>query len=306
MAVTYVNIEQQRGIREDLIDKIVNISPKDRPVMANTGHVQAKGTTHSWTNEALATADATNAVLAGATVTFAAADWSARTQSSNYTQIPRRKVSADYTTDAVNKVQLGMGEKSEFNHQKTLKFEELLNDCEAIIVSNNTGVPPLPNTGTVGVSAGLQKMITTNAFDASNSPYNGVVTQQLIDDMSQAAWSQGGMPDKIFCGARAKRAIASFVTQVNRPVSDSGKKLTNVVNSYETTTGDLDIFLERNLITALLMLDTRYVNHAWLREPKFTETGITGSFTGGFYEAELTVELLAEKSCAKATGLAYS
>jgi hypothetical protein len=308
MTVTDVNIEKQYGLREDLIDKIVNVSPKDRPAMAAIGHTMAKSTTHTWTKQTLKSRDGkSNKVACGATVTYAAANWTARTAQSNYTQILQNLVSADFTVDAVRKVEIGDGEHSELNYQKGLKFDEHLNDIENLLVSDQTATAPAPDTGTVGTAAGMQTLITgATALDASAAPYNGTLEMGLFDDLSEACWKQGGSPDLVLCGSKAKRKVASWITQINRPVSDGGKKLVNVINNYETVSGEMDIGLCRDLTTALLMLDTRYWASAWLREPKWYLSGLTGSFQGGWYESEVTLEATAPLSSGKITGLSYA
>ena len=53
------------GNREDLIDKIFNISPTDCPMQNAIGKSKAKATKHEWQTDALATADADNAQIEG-------------------------------------------------------------------------------------------------------------------------------------------------------------------------------------------------------------------------------------------------
>lgn len=307
MATTHVNIEQQKSIREALLDIVTNLSPKDRPLMAKFGRQDVKNTTVTWTTDALASRSAANQNVHGNTITFAAADWSARSPISNYTQLMEKKVSVDRTMNVVTVAGVPEGE---WERQKKLKLDELLNDAEACLASNNSATAPLPNTGTAGIAGGVQSLINANApanvINGSNAPYSGTLTKAMYNKLAQLCYTQGGKPDAVFLGAEAKDDVAGWVQQINRPVSDDGKKLTQVINQVETTTGFQDLMLSRDLVTVLAMLETQYWKIGWLRAPEFIETGITGDFRGGYHALELTTIGTAPKSSGIITNLNYA
>jgi len=307
MADNHVNIEQQVRQREQVLDSITNLSPKDRPIMAALGRQDATSTKVEWVKESLAAAVDNDKNAHGFAVTFDAADWSARTQDFNYTQLMKKQASVDLSHESVEKVGLGRGPKTELNHQKTLKLDELLNNVEKTIVSNNDRIQPLPNTGTAGQLRGIQKFIVTNTITVGTTKYPEKTLQPVAyDDLAQKSWQQGGYPEKVFGGVQIKRAIAGWVTQVNRPVSDGGKKLTAVINQYESVPGMQDIILSRYLTNVLLMLETGRWKLSYLREPKWYDIAQTGDFLGGYYATELTVVALAEESSGKITGFSYT
>lgn len=307
MSDLHVNIEQQLRIREQVLDFITNISPKDRPFMASLARQDATNTKVEWTKETLAAASSTNTNAHGFSVTFAAADWTARTQDFNYTQLLKKQASVDLSHEAVEKVGLGRGPNTELNHQKELKLDEVLNDVEITLLSSSSRVQPLPNTGTAGVMSGAQTFVSTNSITVGSGDYPEATLQpSYYDDLAQKCWKQGGFPNKVYVGVQAKRAVAGWITQINRPISDSGKKLTNVVNQYETVVGMQDIVLSRYLTSAILMIETGRWKVAWLREPKWYDIAQTGDFLGGYYACELTLVALAENSSGKMTGLNYT
>ena len=307
MADVHVNIEQQLRIREQVLDKITNISPKDRPFLAALKRRDATNTKVEWTKDALAAASSTNTNNHGFTVTFDAADWAARTQDFNNTQLLKKQASVDLSHESVEKVGLGRGPNTELGYQKELKMDELMNDVEATLLSNNDRVAPLPNTGTAGQSRGATRWISTNVITCGAGSYpERTLEPEYYDDANQKAWSKGGAPDKVFCGVQAKRAVNGWITQVNRPVSDAGKKLTAVVNQYEGVTGMQDLLLSRNLSTVLLLIEVARWETAWLREPKWYPIAQTGDFLGGYYATELTLVALAEASSAKIENLNYT
>jgi len=301
MATTHVNIEQQKTIRENVLDVITTISPKDRPALAKFGRQDVTNTTVTWTTDVLDTPSAVNKNNHGFTVTFAAADYTVGAQVSNYTQLLMKQVAVD---ESMLAVKVAGASEGELNRQKNIKMESILNDLEATIVSNNTGVAPLPNTGTVGVSKGCQSLVS-NIIDSSQQDYGRVLSKSLFNSLSRLCYNSGGKPDIAMMGAEAKDAVAGWVQQINRPVSDDGKKLTDVVNQVETTTGFQDLILERNIPTAVLLLESQYFKTGWLRELRWKDVGPTGDFVGGWYTLEATLICLAPQSSGKITGLNY-
>lgn len=307
MATTYLNAQTQNGNMESRINDFKNISPTDTPVLSKIGTDKTDNVTHNWQTEQLNVANADNAQLDGHDSSYAATDYTARQTLLNYTQIMTRYIQVSFTQDAVNKPKLGKGKLSEYDHQKANRMIELNLDAEAMIVSNNDRVAPVPESGTAGKSRGIARWITTNVVDATDAAYSpGRLTQSMYDDAAQKAWEQGGRPKDTFTGIYNKRRIAGFVAPTTRTISEGGKKLVNAVDVYESVAGIQEIHLERNLTTTLLMLQMEYWKLAWLRAPQEHKDGQNGSKTKGFVELEATVVALAENSSAKITGLVVS
>src|SRR3990167_6054410 len=109
MASTTVNIEQQKRIRELVLDQIAKLDPNTRPVLASIGRKNIKGTKPEWTLQELADPSAVNKNVHGFETTFAAADWSARTQDSNYTQLMDKPVAVDLSHESVEVAGIPMG-----------------------------------------------------------------------------------------------------------------------------------------------------------------------------------------------------
>ena len=164
MAEANVNIEAQLRIRETVLDSISTIDPYgERQVMTSIGRQDIEGTKPEWSKQTLDVPSATNTQTHGFTVTFATADWRARTQDFNYTQLMNKKVAVDLSHEKVRVA--GIPKGGELDKQKTLKYNALLNDVEAMFVSANTRVQPLPGaTAQSGRSAGIQTFIVTNAI----------------------------------------------------------------------------------------------------------------------------------------------
>ena len=121
------------GNREDLADRIYNISPTDTPFMANIGKGKATATLHEWQTDSLAAA-AANAQLEGDDTTFTAAV--ATTRLGNTCQISRKDIIVSCTQDAVNKA----GRRKEMVYQMAKRAKELKRDCEFILTNNQAPV----------------------------------------------------------------------------------------------------------------------------------------------------------------------
>ena len=303
MAQNYLSSELQLGNFESRIDAITLISPTDTPFLTKLGRGKIENTTHNWQTESLQAA-ANNEVVEGASVTYAATDFSARATVLNYTQISRKKVSVTYTQDSIRKPQLGSGDKSEYNHQKYLKTKELSRDIEFSLVSNNDRVQPLPESSQAGRSRAAQFWITSNVVDAATYQ-PATLSQGMFDQNLAKCWSQGGNPKAIFSGVYNKRLMAGWVGTPIRNISEQGTKIVNAVDQYQGVTGQTtEVFLERNLTSVMLLLDMDYWKMGWLR-PYFHEmTGPTGGKTEGYVESEWMLISLAQNASGKITGLA--
>ena len=307
MSDAHVNIEDQLRIRETVLDSITTIDPYgERAVMTSIGRKDVTGTKPEWTKQALEAPTSTNQQVQGFTVTFAAADYKARTQEFNYVQLMNKKVAVNLSHESV--LVAGIAKGGELSNQKTLKYNALLNDHEAMLVSGNARQQPLPGaTNQSGRSGGIQTFITTNKIEAGKTPYpSKALERSYFHTLSAMCKKQGGHPNKSFCGIGAKEAIGSWVTQTNRDVSDQGRKLQTVIDTYETVGGPQAIICHLQLTSVLLMLETGRWDSGWLREPQWYPFPAQGDFHGGDYRLESTLIAWAEEASGKITGLQYT
>lgn len=302
-----VNIEDQKRIRETVLDQISKVDPYgERPIMTSIGRQDIDGTKPEWTKQTLGTPSATNKQVHGFAVTFATSDFIARTQESNYTQLMNKKVSVDNSMERV--AVAGIPKGGNLADQKALKLNEVLNDVEAMLISANARVQPLPSASNqAGQSGGMQTFLASNVITAGTTEWPGkTLVPAMYHGLAQRCKKKGGKPDKSFMGIGAKEAIASWITQINRPVSDQGRKLVNVINQYETVSGMQDIVLHMQLTTALLMIETGRWDTAWLREPKWWPYPPTGDFEGGDYRLEVSLISWAEEASGAIKALGYA
>lgn len=303
MASTSINIEQQLRMRELVLDKISEIDPYNRPVMASIGRMPIKGTKPEWTLQQLAVPSAQNKQVHGFATSFGASNYTARTQDFNYTQLMYKPVAVDLSEEAVNVAGLGVG--NELKNQKTLKSGELLNDVEAMAISNNTRTQPLPNTGTPGISGGMQTFIATNIITAGAGDFPETeMTPGMWDALNTQVKKNGGNPNKGFMGLNCLTTVAGWVKQVTREVGNDGRRLTQVVEQIRGIAGLIDLVYNYNLTNAMLLIETGRWSLAWLRAPEWYPypDGIN-DYHGGSYKCEASLISYAEKANGKISGL---
>ena len=122
-----------KGIREDLVDVIYNISPEDTPILSAIPRAVATSTSHEWQTDALAD-PAANAVIEGDDATIDA--MSATVRVKNYTQIQDKVIAVSGTQSSVD----AAGRADEMAYQMAKKSKELKKDMEFAVVEENVSV----------------------------------------------------------------------------------------------------------------------------------------------------------------------
>ena len=236
------------GNREDLLDKIVNISPVDTPFMSMIGEETAKAVFHEWQTDALAAA-AQNAQLQGDDVTFAAAAPTSRI--GNRTQISRKEVIVSGTQESVNKA----GRNSEKVYQMAKRRKELKRDKEFVLCSNQA-----PVTGNSAVAPQLRPLcgwFATNV-DRGTGGANGTASAAATDGTQRAltlamvttgqqnAWTQGGSPGYIMTGPKQRSKLTEVMGgAATKFYAVEDKKMTNTIQAFEGDFGLVKIVTNR-------------------------------------------------------------
>lgn len=293
MANAYLDTYAAVGNREDLINLITNISPEETVFMSRIGKTNATGRTHEWLTETLQASNSGNAIIEGASATFASGDVTARSRVTNYTQILRKPWSTSYTQDEVEKAGVN---GTEFDHQRTLKTKELARDMNAALINQASASG---DSGTARKLNGALAAITTNTGSAGGQPLEQVSYNELL----QTIWTAGGRPNATYVGGKNKRVISSWTSPLQRNIDANGKKLVVSVDTYDSDFGVQTILLEREMPTTQVMtVEEKRWRTAFLRPLFFEELGKVGEQRRGSVVAEITLEYLAENSSGKITG----
>lgn len=218
---------QAKGNREDLSNTIYNIDPFDTPIMSMSRRRNAKARTFDWQTENLPTVDLNNAQPEGFELTRAASTPTARL--TNVTQISSR----DATVSGSQEASDAAGKGSEMGHQMALKSKVLKSDMEAIMSSRQARVDGAdPNTprkteaichwlgraldrlgavagAVIGVTAGLPTL-ATDAFAAVAGGSQVALTEVMLGDAMQKAYTNGARPSNWVVPPSIKRTVSTF------------------------------------------------------------------------------------------------
>lgn len=290
------------GNREDLLDKITNISPVETPFQTMADETTANATFHEWQTDSLAAA-AQNAQLQGDDVTFAAAASTVRV--GNRTQISRKEVIVSGTQDAVDKA----GRNREIVYQMGKRRDELKRDKEFVLCSNQA--PVTGNSSTAPQLRPLCGWITTNA-DRGVGGANGsssaaatdgtqrALTLAMINTAQQNAYTQGGSPGFLMAGPKQRVALTSVLGgAATKFYNVEDKTMVNTVSAYEGDFGMIKVVTNRfvrggqtGADREIFLLDPKLWGVAHLKGRKMVTVDLakTGDSEKGMVLSEYTLE----------------
>ena len=275
------------GLREDLLDIIVNISPTETPMLSGFKKSKANGTVHEWVTDTLGTATNTT-VVEGAD--FSDPTLTARTRHSNYCQINREGFQVSDTLDAVDKVGIKGGE---YEYQLAKALKNIARGMEVAIVKGESaagdattarGSRGISDSTTGGTGTGW---VTTNTATMGGSTS---ITEVVYNNTLQECFIQGGNPDTTYAHGWNKRKISGFTAGSTKNIESFAKKLVASVDVYESDFGLQRIILDRYMpVKAISILQKDMWSVAMLRPVKHTPLAKVGSARRGMVEAEWTL-----------------
>lgn len=216
-----------KGNREDLSNSIYNIDPFDTPVMSMSRRRNAKNRTFDWQTEFLPAVDPNNAQIEGFELARATSQPTVRL--TNVTQISSR----DATVTGSQEASDAAGKGSEMGHQMAMKSKVLKSDMEVIMSSRQARDDGAdPNTArkteaichwlgratdrlaavagaVIGVTAGLP-VLATDAFAAVAGASQIALTEVMLGDAMQKAYTNGAHPNKWVVPPAIKRTVSTF------------------------------------------------------------------------------------------------
>jgi hypothetical protein len=295
------------GIREDLSEIIVNITPEETPFFSKCKKTKATNTYHEWQTDELRAAAANINVEGDATTASAR---QATVRLGNYTQIIKGAVNIPDTDEGLNKA----GRNREISYQVLKLGKELKRDVELALFANNAR--EAGSSGSAGRElAGLPSWIVTNideAGDATNATGDGsdartdgtaaAFSQTRFDGVMQSIWEEGGTPDRVYLSAGQMNVALGF-TGMNNQRSTIGaavggtNAVVNAVDVYVTPWGTVEFVPSRlNRASDVFILQSDMFEVATLRPMKTTELAKTGDSTTRQIVTELTLVSKNEKA----------
>ncbi len=285
------------GQREDLMDKIFQISPTEVPFTSMARKNKAKAVTHEWQIDELEAA-AANASLEGDVFTYSAP--AITTKPVNTTQISTKTMAVSKTLDAVSKA----GRDREFVYQSRQRGLALKRDCEFILLNNQTPVPQgSASSSTARALRPVNSWIETNddrgsggsdgtAGAAAGNGTQRDLTEAQLKGTIRKCWVEGGKPDVIMVGPINKQNISTdFAGNATRYINADERKLIAGIGFYESDFGIHKIIPNRfQRDRDLWVLDMNYWGIATLRPMRTSDTAVTADAYNGVVIVEKTLE----------------
>jgi hypothetical protein len=215
-----------KGNREDLSNSIYNIDPFDTPILSMSRRRNVKNRTFDWQTEFLPAVDPNNAQIEGFELVRSVSTPTARL--TNVTQISKR----DATVTGSQEASDAAGKGSEMGHQMAMASKVLKSDIEVILSSRqarNDGADAtarkteavahwlgraLDKNSTVGaavigVVTGLP-VLATDAFAAVAGASQVPLTEIMVNDAMQKAFTNGARPSNMIVPPGIKRTVSTF------------------------------------------------------------------------------------------------
>ena len=272
------------GIREELADKIWNLTPEETPFMSLIGRKSISTTHPEWQTDTLATPDTANNQPEGNDWSYDAL--SATTRVGNYAQISDKTFIVSRTLDKTDKG----GRKSELAYQTTKKAAELKTDMEVIMLSNQASLAGSGNGATNRKLAGLRAWLASNddlgAGGASGSFSNGIqgaatngtqraFTKAILDAVILSTYNAGGNADVLMVSPYVKTVFSRIlddadIVPLRKEVTKGQATIVAAADTYLSDFGTITVVPNRQMARA----GATIARNAFLIDPKMVAMGV--------------------------------
>lgn len=276
------------GNREELADKIYQITPEETPFISLIGRKGVKSRNPEWQTDTLASPDTDNNQPEGDDWSYDAVSPTSRV--GNYTQISNKKIIVSRTQERTSKA----GRKSELAREIAKKGVELKIDMETIVLGNQASSAGSGNGATNRTLGGFRAWLASNdslGSGGSSGGYNsgtGVVdaaddgtqrafTKTLLDTAILNTYNSGGTPNTLMVSPYAKTVFSTFMSDSNvasfRYAASNSKKNTIVASAdvYLSNFGELMVVPNRQMAR---VTDGSIARNAFIIDPKFVSLGV--------------------------------
>ena len=265
--------------REDLSNIIYNISPMQTPFMSSIGKRNIKNVVFDWQTESLPTPSSAGQ-LEGFELSRSAA--TATTRESNVAMISSR----DATVTGSQNASDAAGKRSEMAHQLAIMSKALKRDMEEALCQN--GGKTTGNATTARKTGGFESWIKSNYSKAAagaptgggTAPTDGTqraLTEALLKDVLELAFTNGGEPSLAICGPVNKQKISGFTGRASARQMVDANTVEASVSVYSSDFGELKIVpSNRSRERSLLLVDPEFAKVSYLRDFKTVDIATIG------------------------------
>ena len=271
------------AIREDLLNVLTNISPKNTQLVTGLGTSTAAAIRHEWLIKSLGTVKV-NAYIEGTDPSYQ--NLTDPTRLVNYCQIFREPYMVTDTERAVN--------TAAFNDRFALEgseaLAELKNDMEYAILRGSLAC----GSG----SAARQLRGLKNSLSLVTSQSGVSLTEAILNNYFQNVWDVTSLEvNEVYGGMYIKRKISAYTGGATKQVQVTDRRLIAAVDVYEADAASMvKLFAHRYMTVSgdinydVLGINAEMFNLAYLRKPFTREISKTGDATKGEVVTEVTLE----------------
>lgn len=274
------------GNREELADKIYQITPEETPMLSLIGRKSVASTHPEWQTDTLGSVDLDNNQPEGNDWSFSSISPTSRV--GNYTQISDKKIIISRTQDKTSKA----GRKSELAREVAKKGVELRIDMEGIILSNQASSAGTGNGATNRKLGGMRAWLATNdnmnsgtsggfnsstgVVDAATNGSQRAFTKTILDSVILSTYNAGGSPKTLMLSPYAKTVFSTFMSDTNvalQRFAANGKGQTTIVaaaDMYLSDFGTISVVPNRQMARA----GAAVARNAFLVDPKMVSLGV--------------------------------
>lgn len=273
-----------KAIREDLLNVLTNLSPKNTQLVSGLGTSSASSIRHEWLIDTLGSVK-DNYFVEGVDASYS--DTTDPTRLVNYTQIFREAYNVTDTERAVNTAAFN----DRLAYEATKAMTELKNDMEYAIMRASIAC----GTG----SAGRRMRGLKNSLSLVTSQSGVSLTETILNDYFQLVWDNTSTEvNAVYGDMYIKRKISAFTAGATKNFSQDDKRLINAIDVYQAdAASNVKLFAHR--YASISGTDTNHdvigINEdmfkvAYLRKPFTRELAKTGDSTKGEVVTEATLE----------------
>lgn len=273
------------ALREDLLNVLTNLSPKQTQLVTGLGTAKADSIRHEWLIDTLGTVKA-NAYVEGVDASYSTATNPTRLY--NYTQIFREGYDVTDTERAVNTAAFN----DRFAYEATKAMTEIKNDMEYAIMRGSLA------SGTGSAARYMRGIKMSVSLVTSQSGVS--LSEAILNDYFQNVWDNTSSEvNAVFGSMYIKRKISGFTAGTTKNLDANDKRLVNAVDVYQGDAAtNVKLFAHRYVTVSgdtnydVVAINEDMFKIAYLRKPFTRELAKTGDSTKGEVVTELTLENL--------------
>lgn len=288
------------SIREDLLDFIENLSPKDTPLFNNLGALQVHAGYVEHLSDTL-TAASTNAWSEGGAATDVALTMP--TRRATVIQNFQAHFWVSGRTQAVNHAGLA----TPLAYQEVKQMRILKTDVELALHRGTVVTGPTTAPQTAGFITRASGGVTTYNTASSGT----TLTERVFNDLITLSYSTPVNLREVYTNMFVKRTINGYTTDTTRWIPAGDKRQVDIIEVYESEVGVLSIFKSRYQLQAatvtaegnsFLVIDPDFFQVAWLRQFRTFELGLDGDRVRKMIVGELGLLQRQEEAAVVGTG----